>query len=247
MELLPIGLCVFVVAMLYSSVGHGGATGYIAVLTLFSFSNRFIGTTSLLLNVVVSAIALFHFMKARQFSWRLLLPLIITSVPASFLGGMLTIDRKPYMVMISTLLTYAAILMLRPESTPSKVIVDKIHIYLLPILGAGVGYISGVLGIGGGILISPMFILLNWATPSQTSAIAAGFILLNSIAGLAGRFFTGVTVTTASIGFLAIAALGGFIGSYWGANRFSSRILRKLLAVVLLTAALKTVFDFVRN
>ena len=230
---------IFLVAMLYASVGHGGASGYLAVMSLVGgYSPAAMSTSALLLNLVVAGAAWVTFWRAGHGSWSLLWPFVVSSVPAAFVGGWLPISVQTYRWLLAAcLLVAAARLCLpsmradaRPDGPPLAV--------ALPV-GGGIGVISGIVGVGGGIFLSPLMVLLRWADVKRTAAISAAFIVVNSLAGLAGRLIAG-RLLIGSLALLVIAALtGGVIGSRLGANHFSGVWLRRLLAVVLLVAAVK--------
>jgi len=231
----------FVVASLYSSVGHGGASGYLAVMSLFSVSALVASTTALMLNLVVASIAWFCYMKAGHFRFRFILPFIITSIPAAFLGGAIEIPMLLYNILLSVTLLWAAYRLFKsikgPES-PSK----KPSIALCLVCGLVLGFVSGMVGVGGGIFLSPLILLLGWASAKETAAVSSFFIFVNSFSGLVGRFYThGYFVGTPFIGAIAVALIGAIIGGSLGSFKITPLGLRKLLAVVLFVAAIKLI------
>ena len=236
---------VFLVAALYSSVGHGGASGYLAVLAFTTFSSKEMSTTALILNVVVSGIAFFSYFGAGHFSFKLILPFLIGSVPLAYLGGTMHITQKVYFLLLSIVLIIAAVRMALPLSKKLK---DETfpNFYTALFLGGIIGLISGIVGIGGGIFLSPLMIFMNWANPKKTSAGSAFFILVNSISGLLGKFSSGVIDIDLLTPLLITASVGGLIGSYFGANTFSSVLLRRCLAFTLVIAAVKSALKFLR-
>lgn len=240
-----ISIFIFIVAILYSSVGHGGASGYLAVLSFFSVLPNEMATTALLLNILVSAIAFLAYKRSGHFSFSFILPFLITSIPAAFIGGMMHITHGTYYLLLAFALLLAALRMVLPLSTKDKVkpeTTPKQHVAF--VTGSGIGLLSGIVGVGGGIFLSPVLILMKWADPKRTAAVSAFFILINSISGLCGRYF-GHTLELGSIWFLLPAAfIGGLIGSYVGANIFSSLMLRRTLGVVLVVAAIKSLLKF---
>lgn len=240
---LLLSFLIFLVAFLYSSVGHGGASGYLAVLSFLGLSSKEMSTTALILNVLVSLTAFLLFLHAKHFSWKLTLPFIITSVPASFIGGKIHIDEHSYSLLLAMVLLLAAIRLAMPlkEKTPIHPHAHTpILLYTIP-AGACIGFISGVVGIGGGIFLSPLIILMNWADIKKTAATSAFFILVNSISGLLGRFAQGAIVINHFVPFIISAFIGGVLGSYLGAQKFSGGSLCKILALVLVIAAGKLV------
>jgi uncharacterized membrane protein YfcA len=231
----------FVVAFLYSSVGHGGASGYLALMTLFSFAPETMRPTALMLNVLVSAIAFIQFYRKDFFQWKLFWPFAVTSIPAAFLGGMISVEETLYKKILAVLLLFSVVRLVgfNPELKGEK---KQQNLALSLFLGAIIGLFSGMIGIGGGIILSPLILLLNWANLKQTAAVSALFIFVNSIAGLIGLFSKGITIEFTMIGFLLTAFFGGLIGSYFGAAKFNSVKLKYILAVVLWIASIKLFF-----
>ncbi len=238
--LLILSILVMIVAVLYSSVGHGGASGYLAVLSFFTVAPAVMSSTALLLNVLVAGLGTYAFYRARHFSLRLAWPFVIASVPAAFIGGLMSISEKVYFLLLAVILLIAAYRMaivLNGGSSDSGGAPVRLAVALPS--GGGIGLLSGIVGVGGGIFLSPLMILLKWAGTKQTAAVSAAFIVVNSLAGLGGRFVRG-GLEFGSLWMLVLAAFaGGLIGSHLGANRFSSMTLRRLLAIVLVIAAVK--------
>ncbi|MBI2996598.1 MAG: sulfite exporter TauE/SafE family protein [Candidatus Melainabacteria bacterium] len=232
---------VFLVAALYSSVGHGGASGYLAILAFTSFSSHEMSTTALILNVIVSGIAFFSYFRAGHFSFKLILPFLIGSIPLSYLGGTIHITQKIYFLLLSIVLIIAAIRMALPLSQKLKEETSP-NFYTALFSGGIIGLVSGIVGIGGGIFLSPLMIFMNWASPKNASAASAFFILVNSISGLLGRLSSGIMDIGSLIPLIIAASVGGLVGAYLGANTFSSLTLRRCLAFTLLIAALKSGF-----
>jgi len=240
LEIIPLSILIAVVAALYSSVGHGGASGYLAVMSFVILDPPLMSTTALLLNILVAGIGMIQFSRAGHFSWKLALPFVFLSVPFAFVGGLLRISAMTYSLLLAGVLLFTSYRFFRMTShdeeqsaAPSKAVALG--------AGSGIGLLSGVVGVGGGIFLSPVMILMKWATTKQTAAISAFFIVVNSIAGLAGRFVRGGLEVGHIWPFVLAAAVGGLIGSYFGASRFTSKLLRQLLGAVLLIAAVKLV------
>lgn len=236
--LIPLLLCTFVVAVLYSSVGHGGASGYIAVLALFSVPAGAFKPTALALNILVSAIATFSFARAGHFSWRLFWPFAATSIPCSFIGGYLTLAPHLYRPLVGIILLASALRLVRRQEH-----VDLPHRHpSLPVglvIGGLLGLLSGLTGVGGGIFLSPLLLLLGWGEPKEVSAVAALFILVNSIAGLLGHLSV-VPALPAYAPFLAATAVtGGIVGSLLGSRQLSPVGVVNALSVVLAIAGFK--------
>jgi len=228
------------VAFLYSSVGHGGASGYLAVSSLFALAPNEMATTALLLNILVASIAFVAYYRARYFSPSLTLPFLLSSIPMAFIGGMIYVSTTFYSMLLCIALLFAAfrlIIDINPSQTKIEIVSPNIAV-ALPVGGA-IGLLSGIVGVGGGIFLSPLILLMKWADPKQTSATSACFIVLNSIAGLLGRHFEGNFSLGNFLPFLVAATVGGFLGSRFGAQRFSNLLLRRLLGIVLLIAVIK--------
>lgn len=238
-------LLLFLTAMLYSSVGHGGASSYLAILSFLSISPNEMSTTALILNLVVSGIAFFLFYRAGHFSLQMSWPFIIGSIPASFIGGMIQIDEKSYFLLLALVLILAAIRLLMPEIREQRLESrgkkrDLLFHYWIP-AGALIGLLSGIIGIGGGVFLSPLIVLMKWADLKTTSATAAFFILLNSIGGLAGRYVQGTIEIGNLLPYILVSTLGGFLGSYYGSKKFPQAALSRILAIVLILAAIKLI------
>ncbi len=231
-------LILFGVAFLYSSVGHGGASGYLALMAIFSFAPAFMKPTALMLNIFVSAIAFIQFYRGKHFQWKLFLPLALTSVPAAFIGGLLVIDGNIYKQILGflLLLPIARFLFFNKIKVEEKKPYSNIGLLLM---GAGIGLLSGMIGIGGGIVLAPILLLLHWADQKQTAAICALFIFVNSASGLAGQLTKGISFTPEMFSYVLIAAMGGTLGAYYGSLRFNQQVLKHILASVLMIACAK--------
>lgn len=239
-SLLLVGVAI--VAFLYSSVGHGGASGYLAVLSLFSMATPEMGTGALLLNCLVAGLAFFAFLRAGYFSFRLTWPFLLASIPASFVGGGLSMSIPFYKILLAVTLTFAAFRL--SLQTPQNH--HAVYRYSPPLgialpAGGGIGLLSGMVGIGGGIFLSPLLLLKGWGDPKKVAATSSLFILVNSVAGLVGRWFSGTFAVKTSLPLVLAAFLGGLIGSHLGANHFSGLVLRRLLALVLVIAVFKLI------
>jgi len=241
-QLLIISLLIFFVAALYSSVGHGGASGYLAVLSFFSVAPGHMSTTALLLNVLVAGLSLYSYYRAQHLSWKLAWPFIVLSVPAAFVGGVIHISETAYFLLLALLLMFAAFrLAFSAMSVSDEASLIPVNLGLSLPTGAGIGVLSGIVGVGGGIFLSPLMLLMKWASTKQTAAVSALFIVVNSVAGLGGRVVCGNIELGIALPFVVAAFLGGLVGSYFGATRFSGLTLRRMLAAVLLIASFKLV------
>jgi uncharacterized membrane protein YfcA len=229
------------VAGLYASVGHGGASGYLALMTLLNMPIATIKPVALMLNIAVSLIAFIQFYRSGFFNKKLFIPLAIASVPAAYAGGLLSIDAHVYKQLLGGLLFISAIRLAMPLKKEA-IVIQHLNIVLVVMIGASIGFLSGMIGIGGGIILSPLLILVRYSDIKTTSGISALFIFVNSIAGLLGQMHQGIVFSSSMSVMIAVAIAGGLIGSYIGAKQLNVSLLKKVLAVVLFIASLKLVF-----
>ncbi len=231
---------VLAVAFLYSSVGHAGASGYIAVFTLFGLAAAFIKPTALVLNILVAAIGSFQFWRAGHFSWKLFWPFALASAPAAFLGGYLHLPAGFFKPLVGAVLWFsAARFFIRPRD-PDALRPPGTGLSLAA--GAGLGFLAGLTGTGGGIFLTPLLLLCRWARTKNAAAVSALFILVNSSTGLLGYVGGGRAIPTVAWPLALAAGIGGMAGAYFGSRRFPVRAIRILLAVVLLIAGAKLIF-----
>jgi len=243
--LLP--LAVGIVALLYATVGHAGATGYIAVLTLAGVEPAVIRPTALVLNVLVATIGTVQFARAGHFQAALFRPLAIASVPAAVVGGVLTLPHAAFEGVIGIVLLVSALRItaetLRPadaeEAGTAVPAPPRLAPAWLGLLGGGIGLLSGLTGVGGGVFLTPALLALRVAPVRTAAAVSSAFILVNSVAGLAGRVVAGVAVPTVAWPLVVAAVVGGLAGAWLGAFRLAVPTLRAVLAVVLTLAGLK--------
>jgi uncharacterized membrane protein YfcA len=231
----------FLVAFLYASVGHGGASGYLALMAIFSITPDVMKPTALLLNLFVSLTSFIQFYRGGYFKWKIFLPLAIASVPLAFMGGSITIDTPIYKKILGLLLLIPITRFLFFPNIPVNEL-KKPNIILSVIIGGAIGFLSGLIGIGGGIILSPILLLLKWTDQKQTAAISALFIFVNSLSGLAGQVKKGIHFSPDMYGYVGIAFAGGLCGAYFGSLKFNQNILKYVLAVVLMLAAYKLLF-----
>lgn len=228
----------FVVALLYSSVGLGGASSYLAILSFLFLAPALMSTTALMLNVLVAGVAFIFFYRAGHFAARLTWPFLIASIPTAFLGGMIHTPVRIYSLLLAGVLLFAALRLvveIRHAADDNTFKLPSLFVALAA--GAGIGLISGIVGVGGGIFLSPLILLMKWADPKRTAATSACFVLVNSLSALSGRFVGGSFEVGMLASFVLAAFLGGVVGSHLGANLFSGRILRSVLGVLLLVAS----------
>jgi uncharacterized membrane protein YfcA len=234
-------ILLFLVAFLYASVGHGGASGYLALMAIFSIAPGVMKPTALLLNLFVSLVSFIQFYRGKYFNWKLFLPFAIASVPMAFAGGLITVDTSLYKKILGALLLIPITRFLL-FSTISVKEIKKSNTGLSLLTGAGIGFLSGLIGIGGGIILSPVLLLLKWSDMKQTAAISALFIFVNSLSGLSGQLTKGVHFSPDMYAYVAIAFTGGVCGAYFGSMRFKQSLLKYLLAAVLMVASYKLLF-----
>ena len=227
-------------ALLYSSVGHGGASGYLAAMALFGVSATFMKPAALTMNIVVAGLVFVRLWRAGFFSDRLFWPFALGSIPLAFLGGAIQLHERAYQYLVAAALLVAAWRLLLTNHEPPTHAAPRPGI-ALPV-GAGLGFVSGLTGVGGGIFLSPLLLFLRWANMRTTAAVSAAFILVNSIAGLAGLLSAGATLPR-GLPWMMLAALGGaLMGSELAVRRLAPVQLRQLLGVVLVIAAVKMIF-----
>lgn len=231
----------FLVAFLYSSVGHGGASGYLALMALFSITPEVMKPTALLLNLFVSLTAFIQFFRGGHFQWKTFWPFAFTSIPLAFLGGLIVVDGDIYKKILGMLLLIPIARFYFFSNTDVKEKTES-NIVLSLFIGAGIGFLSGLIGIGGGILLSPVLLLLKWTNQKQAAAVSALFIFVNSLAGLAGQVSNGIQFTTDMYSYVIIAFAGGLCGAYLGALKFRQAVLKNVLATVLVLAVYKLLF-----
>jgi uncharacterized protein len=239
-DTLPFLLCLFVVGFMYASVGHGGASGYMATMILFGISPALMKPSALLLNLFVSTVSFIQFYRAGYFRWATFWPFAVASVPLAFIGAKLPLTDSLYKQLLAVCLLLAVVRLVwtirDTETTPRPV----------P-LGAGlasgglIGLLSGMLGIGGGIILSPLMLFFRWGRLKEVAATSALFIFVNSLSGLFGLVSKGYTPDPSVWTWIAVAFAGGILGGYFGSQRFSVPVLRYVLAVGLLIAGVKLV------
>lgn len=234
-------IALFIIAFLYASVGHGGASGYLALMAIYGISPDVMKPTALLLNLFVSIISFLQFYRGGHFRMKLFWPLAIGSVPMAFVGGLIQMDNAVYKAILGILLVIAVVRFLFFSNLKSSDIRD---LQIIPslLIGGIIGFISGLIGIGGGIILSPILLLLKWSTMKQTAAISALFIFVNSLSGLLGQLYKGINFSSDMLMYVVVAFAGGLLGAYVGSLKLKAVALKNVLAVVLLVAAYKLLF-----
>jgi len=237
---LAIILAIFIVAVMYSSVGHGGASGYLAVMAFLSVAPEVTRPTALVLNLFVASIGAYQFYRAGYFSWRIFLPFAVTSIPFAFIGGMITLPTNIYKLLLGVVLILAA-LRLAWKFVPDTEIKQP-PIWICLIIGALIGLLSGLVGVGGGIFLTPVLLLMNWSETKTAAGVSALFILVNSISGLLGNLAQIEKLPPTVWFWIGAAVVGGLVGSTLGSKKFDSLMLRRVLALVLAFAGFKLIF-----
>jgi uncharacterized membrane protein YfcA len=232
-----LAVLILLAAALYASVGHGGASGYLAAMALVGLAPAVMRPTALALNVLVALIGTAAFQRAGRIPWRLLVPLLAASVPAAFAGGALQLPAGLYRKLLGVVLLLAAWRLLRRDREPEAPRPPRAATLLA--WGALIGLVAGLTGVGGGIFLSPLLVLRRWSTVREAAGAAAPFILVNSLGGIAGLVAAGGAIPAPAPLWAAAAAVGGSLGAWYGSRRSTPLALLRLLAVVLVVAALK--------
>jgi len=235
---------VLTVAFFYSSVGHGGATGYLAALALLGVAPASARVAVLIANVFVAGVAWWRFWRAGHFDGRVLLTFAIVSVPCAWFGSQIHVSVLVYKLVLGLVLSVAGgILLLRARWQTDDVPVRPCILPVAFVVGAGLGFLAGLTGIGGGVFLSPLLYLFRWVKPKTTGGIAAGFIVLNSIAGLVGAGWEKITHAGTLLWLTLPAVCGALLGTYLGARRWNSVTFSRVLAVVLIFAGVKLLIE----
>ena len=229
---------IFLAAFFYSSVGHGGASGYLALMTVFGYEPELLRSSALLLNVFVSGIAFYQYYRKGFFRWKLFFPFAAASVPMAFLGASITVNPLLYKKVLGVCLIFAVLRMVGVFGKSGGE-VKEMSLFWGLLIGALLGFVSGMIGIGGGIILSPVILLFHWAKMKETAAVSALFIFVNSIAGLSGLLYAGTLFYDKIYIWVIIAVLGGILGAYMGASRLTDLKLKYFLALVLIFASVK--------
>ncbi len=240
-DIFVIALLMFIAAVLYSSVGHAGASSYLAIMALFNFAPAEMKPTALALNIVVACIGTYRFYRAGFFSWNLFWPFAVTSVPLAYLGGSINLSVGVYKTIVGTVLLFAAVRLILStvQRKPEEIRQPPRGVALS--VGAVLGFISGLTGVGGGIFLTPLLLLMKWSETKIAAGVSATFILVNSISGIIGNRQNAHLISDSILPFTIAVICGGLIGTYLGTKKFDTTTLRRVLAVVLIVAGTKLI------
>ncbi|SMO90291.1 hypothetical protein SAMN06265379_11358 [Saccharicrinis carchari] len=233
-------VAIFITSILYSSVGHGGASGYLAIMALFAVEPEYMRASALTLNLFVAGISFYYFYKGGYFRLKLLLPFIVLSIPLSFIGARVDVEPKTYQIILGLFLLIAVARMLffgKPEKAAKPM-----NLPMALFFGAVLGFFSGMIGIGGGIILSPLLLLMGWASIKETAAISAVFIFLNSASGILGVLSKGFEPIGSIYILIVIGIVGSMLGSSLGQKRMAPVQLMYVLSFVLLFAGIKLIY-----
>jgi uncharacterized membrane protein YfcA len=231
----------FLIATVYGAVGLGGGSGYLAAMGLVGVPPEIMRPTALTLNILVASIGTWKYVRAGHFSARLFWPIAAASIPFAFLGGRLSLPGELYRPIVGAILLYAAFRLwrssIRRQSSPQAE--TNLPIWIALTAGAVIGLVSGLVGMGGGIFLGPLLLLTGWAGTRQTMGITAAFVLVNSLAGLAGRLSSVPELPPNILPWLLVVGLGGWLGAEYGSKRLNPLVLRRLLSLLLLAGAIR--------
>ena len=236
---------IFVVAFLYSSVGHGGASGYLALMGIYHMSPAVMRPSALLMNIVVSAIAFAQYSRNRTLDTKLFLLLAFGSVPSTFIGAGISLDASIYERILSLVLVLPAMRLLLSSQKDNPVLREP-NSALAVFMGIAIGLLSGMIGIGGGIILSPLLLMLGWANTKEVALMSALFILVNSTAGMAGLVSKGFTFESTTYLWVCVAVAGGVCGGYLGSRKYNVVTIRRILGIVMLIASAKLFLQSMR-
>ncbi|HKS06070.1 MAG TPA: sulfite exporter TauE/SafE family protein [Gemmatimonadaceae bacterium] len=231
-----------IVALLYSTVGHAGGSGYLAVMALIGIAPATMRPAALVLNILVAVIASTKFYRAGHFSWSLFWPFAILSIPAAFAGGVMGLPSHVYKIVAGVILLYSAVHAFMSQRVLAEKAQAQPPLPAALAIGASIGIVSGLIGVGGGIFLSPLLLFMGWAGARQAAAASAMFILVNSVSGLLGQITSVRTLPPYLLAWAVAVVAGGWVGATYGSERLPTTALRRALAAVLVIAGLKLIF-----
>lgn len=242
LESLIIAIIFFIIATVYSSAGFGGGSSYLATLSLFPMAFEDIRMTALICNIVVVCGSVFLFNKYRFLNWKRIIPLIVLSIPMAYLGGKILIGERTFFIILGLSLLLASMAMIIDK----RISTIKIPKYGNAVIGGGIGFLSGIVGIGGGIFLSPLLHLTRWGKPKVIAATSAIFILVNSLAGILGQSVAnGISIDLYKLAILVFAVfLGGQVGVRMSIFKLNQLIVRRITAIVVLIVSLRLLFKY---
>ncbi|MGA0107676.1 MAG: sulfite exporter TauE/SafE family protein [Candidatus Nanopelagicales bacterium] len=241
METLILSVAFFFAALLYSSVGHAGASAYLAAMGIVGISAQTMRPTALAMNILVSTLVIYRFNKANLVNWKKILPFIAGSIPAAFIGGSLTLNTAAYSTIVGIVLLFVAAGLFFNANVVEKQRF-KLSLPVAVLAGSSLGLLSGLTGTGGGIFLTPLLIFAGWASAKQAAGLSAVFIFANSTSGLLGNLTSFQYLPPQLPIWLTVVVLGALLGSYFGANRLPNPALKRALALVLIIASFKLIF-----
>ena len=227
-----------IIAFMYAAVGHGGASGYLAMMALFGFLPETMKPTALILNLFVAAISFYYYWKNGNFNLKLFLAFAATSIPLAFIGGMIEIDASFYKKILGVLLIFAILKLLNIFGKDNNQ-VNEVTLWKGLLIGSVIGFFSGLIGIGGGIILTPIILLMKWGKMKEAAAVSALFIWVNSASGIIGQLTSGVVIEPQAFILVVIALIGGILGGYFGSKKLNNKYLRYLLIFVLVLSCIK--------
>jgi uncharacterized membrane protein YfcA len=236
---LTLTLLIFIAALLYSTVGHGGASGYLAAMALFNVAPDVMKPTALVLNLFVTGVGAVRYARAGCFSWDIFWPFAVMSIPFAFLGGMWRLPAEAYRIILGLVLLFAAWRLAFRQSAHAPPTQKPIVLPAALVMGAAIGLLSGLTGVGGGIFLSPLLLLLGWADMRRTAGVSSAFILVNSAAGLLGQWERVRSLPHELVWWAPAVLVGGVLGAELGSRRLTPLTMRRMLAAVLVVAGLK--------
>ena len=234
---------ILLTALLYASVGFGGGSGYLALMGLFNTDPAIMKPTALGLNILVTSIGTYKYVRAGHFRWKLFLPFAITSIPFAFLGGRLNLDDAIYKGLISIILLYSATRIFITAKSAEEKSISPPPIWIALLSGAIIGFLAGITGVGGAIFLSPLILLMGWAKPKETAGVSTVFVLTNSLSGFLGHWSGTLSFPPQIIYWGIVVLIGGWIGAEYGSRQLANSLIRKTLAFVLLLGGAKMFFS----